>query len=62
MALNDEIAELDRQLMAWHAESEASRRLAGLPGLGVITATALAATVTDPDQFRSGSSSPPGSG
>ena len=54
MALNDEIAELDRQLMAWHAQSEASRRLAGIPGLGVITATALAATVTDPDQFRSG--------
>ncbi len=54
MVLNDEIAVLDRQLLAWHAESEASRRLAGTPGLGVITATALAATVTDPDQFRSG--------
>jgi transposase len=45
---------LVRQIMAWHAESEASRRLAGIPGLGVITATALAATVTNPDQFRSG--------
>lgn len=54
MTLNDEVAELDQQLIAWHAESEASRRLAGIPGLGVITATALAATVTDPDQFRSG--------
>ncbi|MEH6950347.1 IS110 family transposase (plasmid) [Nitrobacter sp. NHB1] len=54
MVLNDEIAVLDQQLMAWHAESETSRRLAGIPGLGVITATALAATVTDPDQFRSG--------
>src|SRR3546814_11350979 len=38
----------------WHAESEASRRLAAIPGLGVITATAIAAIVTDPDQFRSG--------
>lgn len=54
MVLNDEIAVLDQQLRAWHAESETSRRLAGIPGLGVITATALAATVTDPDQFRSG--------
>ena len=54
MRFNDEIAVLDRQLLAWHTESEASRRLAGVPGLGVITATALAATVTDPDQFRSG--------
>lgn len=54
VALGQEIAELDRQIAAWHAESEASRRLAAIPGLGVITATAVAATVTDPDQFRSG--------
>ena len=54
MALGQEIAELDRQIAAWHADSEASRRLAAIPGLGVITATAVAATVTDPDQFRSG--------
>ena len=49
-----EIAVLDRQLMAWHAQSEASRRLSGVPGLGILTATALAATVTDPNQFHSG--------
>lgn len=54
MTLNQEIAALDRQLMNWHVENEASRRLAAIPGIGVITATALAATVTDPDQFRSG--------
>lgn len=54
MALSGEIGALDQQLMAWHAESEASRLLAAIPGLGVITATAVAATVTDPDQFRSG--------
>ena len=54
MGQSDEVAALDRQLMACHAESEASRRLAGIPGLGVTTATTLAATVTDPDQFRSG--------
>jgi len=44
----------DKQLIAWHAASEASRRLAAIPGLGVITATAVAATVTNPDLFRSG--------
>ena len=54
MAVTTEIGVLDQQLMAWHAESEASRRLAAIPGFGVITATAIAATVTDPDQFRSG--------
>ncbi|MBP2239394.1 transposase [Sinorhizobium kostiense] len=54
MTLSDEITALDQQLLAWHADSEASRRLTAIPGLGVITATAVAATVTDPDQFRSG--------
>lgn len=54
MSISGEIAVLDQQLIAWHTESEASRRLTAIPGLGVITATAIAATVTDPDQFRSG--------
>lgn len=52
--LNGEIGELDKELRIWHAENEASRRLAAIPGVGVITATAIAATVTDPDQFQSG--------
>lgn len=52
--LTTEIGALDQELRAWHAENEASRRLAAIPGVGVITATAIAATVTDPDQFRSG--------
>ena len=54
MELTEEIGALDQELRAWHAENEASRRLAAIPGVGVITATAIAATVTDPDQFRSG--------
>jgi transposase len=53
-ALSEEITALDRKLLAWHAENEASRRLAAIPGVGIVTATAIAATVTDPDQFRSG--------
>ena len=54
VTVSGEIAVLDRQLLAWHARSEASRRLSDIPGLGVLTATALAATVTDPNQFHSG--------
>jgi transposase len=54
MALTGEVGTLDKQIAAWHAESEASRRLATIPGLGIITATAIAASVTDPDQFTSG--------
>jgi transposase len=52
--LTEEIGTLDRELGAWHAQNEASQRLAAIPGIGVVTATAIAATVTDPEQFRSG--------
>ena len=52
--LSKEINALDRELRAWHAQNEASARLAAIPGIGVTTATALAATVTDPTQFQSG--------
>jgi transposase len=54
IAVSAEVAELDQQLAAWYAESEASRRLVAIPGLGIITATAIAATVTDAEQFSSG--------
>lgn len=54
MSVSNEVAALDQEIAAWHAESEASRMLAAIPGLGMITATAVAATVADPDQFRSG--------
>jgi len=54
MTLSEEIAALDRKLLEWHADNEASRGLETIPGIGMITATAIAATVTDPEQFRSG--------
>ncbi len=44
-AVEERIAELEKRLMAWHRSSEASLRLATIPGVGVITATALVATV-----------------
>ena len=39
--------------MAWHRQSAASRRLETIPGVGLITATALAASVPDPSVFNS---------
>ena len=45
---------LEVTLMAWHRSNEASLRLATIPGVGVITATALVATIGDGTQFRSG--------
>ncbi len=48
------IKALEARLTAWHRSSEPSRRLATIPGVGVITAPALVATIGDASQFRSG--------
>lgn len=53
-ALMTQINQLGRVLLVWHRQDEASQRLASIPGVGVITATALVATVTNPTHFRSG--------
>ncbi len=45
---------LERRLLAWHRQNQASQRLATIPGVGIITATAMAASVSDPSLFRSG--------
>ena len=49
-----EIHALERRLLAWHRQDQASQRLATIPGVGIITATALSATVVEPSAFRSG--------
>jgi transposase len=48
------IKALEVELLAWHKTNEESRRLETIPGVGFITATAIAATVTDASHFRSG--------
>ena len=48
------VAALERQLLAWHKTNAVSQRLASIPGMGPIIATAIATTVTDPNVFRSG--------
>lgn len=45
---------LEREMVAWHRTNEVSRRLATIPGIGPVTATALAATVPDASAFSSG--------
>ncbi len=47
-------AALEKQLMAWHKSSPVSQRLATIPGIGPIIATAIAATVVEAGGFRSG--------
>ena len=53
-ALQVHLAMLEKELLSWHRSSELSQRLATIPGVGVISATALAASVTEPERFRSG--------
>jgi transposase len=48
------VIELEKRLMAWHNGNPVSRRLATIPGIGPIIATAIAATVAEPSGFRSG--------
>jgi len=38
-----EIARVEKRIVAWHRASDASRRLATIPGIGPITASAIAA-------------------
>ncbi len=48
------IREIEVRLARSHRESRVSRLLATVPGVGIIGASAIAATVADPSLFRSG--------
>jgi transposase len=53
-ALGQQIGELDRAIAAQHKASDVSQRLESIPGIGVIGATAIAATIADSSVFKSG--------
>jgi transposase len=46
--------EIEGRLARWHRQSRVSRLLATVPGVGIMGASAIAATVADPSLFRSG--------
>ena len=48
------VREIDRDLAVLLRSNDVARRLMTIPGIGPVGATALAASVTDPHQFRSG--------
>lgn len=59
--LTDNLKEMDRQvneleakIQLWHRENAASHKLAEIPGLGPITASAIVATVGDAREFKNG--------
>jgi transposase len=53
-ALQTMIGSIEKRIMAQHRSDQESQRLETIPGIGVVGATAIAATVTDPKAFRSG--------
>ena len=53
-SLKEQILEFDRMIRAWQRSSEMSMRLDECAGVGPVLATALVATVADPNAFRSG--------
>ena len=53
-SLEEQINELNKCIKRQYRTSEVAKRLEAIPGIGIITATAMAATVTDPGQFKSG--------
>ena len=53
-AIAVEIGLIDKSILAWHRTCAASRRLAEIPGIGPIVATALVAEVGDWQSFSSG--------
>ena len=49
-----QILEADRRVLAWHRQSQTSKRLEAIPSVGPLIASALVASVPDPHVFRSG--------
>lgn len=52
--LQQQVEETERLIRAWHGASDASQRLAKVPGIGPLTASALTATVGDAKNFANG--------
>jgi transposase len=53
-ALHTMIGSIEKRLIVQHRANEASKRLESIPGIGIIGASAITATVTDASAFRSG--------
>ncbi|TCM16573.1 transposase IS116/IS110/IS902 family protein [Novosphingobium sp. PhB165] len=54
LEIHARLREIDLRIGAIQRSDDVARRLSTIPGIGPVGATALAATVADPHQFRSG--------
>lgn len=49
-----QVHEIENQIVAWHRMNDDSRKLAKVPGIGPITASAMVASIGDARSFRNG--------
>lgn len=52
--LDEQISQIERRLRQWQREDSATQRIAAIPGVGVLSATAAVATMGDAKAFKSG--------
>ena len=52
--LADQVAQTEESIRAWHRSSDLSKRLEKIPGIGPLTASALAATIGNARNFDNG--------
>ncbi|WP_432257737.1 IS110 family transposase [Cupriavidus sp. TMH.W2] len=52
--LDQEIARLDQRIDTWGRQSQACKTILAIPGIGMLTATAMVATIGDAHTFKSG--------
>ncbi len=52
--LNRQVQELEALINAWHHKNEGSQKLAQIPGIGPLTASALIASIGDARNFKNG--------
>ena len=52
--LHRQVAELEHEIKVWHRTTSASQKLAEVPGIGPITASALVASIGDAKNFDNG--------
>lgn len=53
-SLEQQIEQIEARLRQWQRSDPASQRIAAIPGVGLLTATAAVATIGDPRVFKSG--------
>jgi len=52
--LDRQVGELEAEIQRWHRDNAASQKLAKIPGIGPLTATAMVASIGDARNFKNG--------